>query len=98
MRREKCRPFRRSELERRADLAELLAGCALHHPQKPRRGEVHDPALKMRTRGEVLGESSGFFGAQINQQAFGKYQDFVCAAIEFREERSACIAVAKVQS
>src|ERR1700716_2001298 len=96
--REECRPLSRSELERRANFAELFSRCALHHPQKSWRVKIEDPALKMRARGKVFRESGDFIRAEIDEQAFGEYKDLIGAAIEVREERSASLAVRKVHS
>jgi len=79
---EKSRSLRRAELEWRANFTELFSSCALHHPQEPRRGEVHNPALKMRTGCEVLGQSSDFFGTKIDEQTFRENQDSVGEAAE----------------
>src|SRR5712691_7996476 len=82
MRREKSRPLGRAEFEWRANLAELFSSCALHHPQKSGRGKVQNPALKMRTRGEIFGESCYFFGAKIDEQTLGENHDSPGAAVE----------------
>src|SRR5258708_31332763 len=82
MRREKSRPFHRAEFEWRANFAELFSSCALHHPQKSGRGKVQNPALKMRTRGEIFGESCNFFGAKIDEQTLSEDQDSLGAAVE----------------
>ena len=82
MRREKSRPFRRAEFEWGTNFAELFSGGALHHSQKSGRGKVQNPALKMRARGEIFGESCNFFGAKIDEQTLGENQDSPGTAVE----------------
>src|SRR5216683_2622194 len=52
----------------------------------------------MRTRGEVLGESSDFFGAEVDEQTLRQNQDSVGAAVEIRKQRPPGADVRQIHS